>query len=176
MRSSRKSRLVLLFLILTCMVGCDQTSKHIARAKLGHLGAVALPGGFGELRLADNPGSFLSLGASLPDWLRMALFTFVVGAGLIVLFAFLAGSSRLRWISFLGLALVWAGGTSNLIDRITQQGFVTDFVLLRVGPLQTGVFNVADLLIVIGIVALFWSFGRGERQHDPPQRAERVKR
>ena len=176
MCSSRKSRLALLFLILTCMVGCDQTSKHIARAKLGHLGAVALPGGFGELRLADNPGSFLSLGASLPDWLRLALFTFVVGAGLIVLFAFLAGSSRLRWISFLGFALVWAGGTSNLIDRITQQGFVTDFVLLRVGPLHTGVFNVADFLILIGIASIFWSFGKRGGQHDPEQTTERAKR
>jgi signal peptidase II len=176
MPPSPKSRLALLFLILTCTVGCDQTSKHIARTELGHLGVIALPGGFGELRLADNPGSFLSLGASLPDWLRLALFTFVVGAGLIVLFAFLAGSSRLRWISFLGLALVWAGGTSNLIDRITQQGFVTDFVLLRVGPLHTGVFNVADFLILIGIGALFWSFGKPERQPDSRQITEQVKR
>ena len=44
-----------------------------------------------------------------------------------------------------------AGGTSNLIDRMVQQGLVTDFIFLQVGPLHTGVFNVADVLIMLGL-------------------------
>src|SRR4051812_42292130 len=140
MITSRKLRLAILFLVLGCTVGCDQTSKHVARTELGRLGSVALPGGFGELRLAENPGSFLSLGASIPQSVRLAVFTVGVGVGLIVLFAYLVGQAKLGWMSFVGLALVLAGGVSNLVDRILQQGLVTDFIFLQVGPFHTGVF------------------------------------
>jgi signal peptidase II len=151
---SSKFRLFLLLLVLVCAVGCDQTSKHIARTELKHLGSVTLPGGFGEFRLAENPGSFLSLGDSLPEPLRLALLTVGVGLGLIGLLAYLAGSARLSRYSFIGLALIWAGGTSNLIDRVTREGLVTDFIFIRVGPLHTGVFNSADVMITIGMAVL----------------------
>jgi len=44
-----------------------------------------------------------------------------------------------------------------LIDRVTRQGLVTDFMVLRVGPFQTGVFNVADVMVMIGVALLAWS-------------------
>jgi signal peptidase II len=148
---SSKSRLIILMLILVCTVGCDQTSKHIARTELKHRRSVTLPCGFGEFRLAENPGSFLSLGTSLPDPLRLGALTFGVGVGLLALFAYLTGSAQFTCYSFIGLALVWAGGTSNLIDRVARQGFVTDFIFIRVGPLHTGIFNAADVTIMIGV-------------------------
>ena len=152
-----KLRVTVLLLLLALTVGCDQTSKHFARAELSQLGAVSLPGGFGELRLADNPGSFLSLGASLPGPTRLLLLTIGVAVALVALFAYLARNTAPDWLSFLGLALVWSGGTSNLIDRVTRHGLVTDFVFLQVGPLHTGVFNLADFVIVIGVTLLVCS-------------------
>lgn len=149
-----KFRLLILLLGLTCTVGCDQTTKHLARAKLGSLGAVMLPGGFGELRLAENPGSFLSFGASFPASLRSGIFIVGVGLSLVMLFIYLARSSRLDWMSFVGLTLTWAGGASNLVDRLTRHGLVTDFIFIRVGALRTGIFNGADLMIMIGVVVL----------------------
>lgn len=171
MTMSRKLRLAILLLVLGCGVGCDQTSKHVARTELGQRGPVMLPGGFGELRLAENPGSFLSLGALFPQPLRLACFTVVVGAGLIALFAWLVGHARLGWISFIGIALAMAGGASNLIDRITRQGFVTDFIRLRVGALHTGIFNFADIMIMTGITVLtcaLWKkkIARGTTEHE----------
>jgi len=157
MTTSRRIRLVVLFLVLVCTVGCDQTAKHLARTGLGESGSISFPGGFGELRLAENPGSFLSLGAAFPQSLRMAVFTVGVGVGLAVLLVYLIDRARLSRLAFLGLALVLAGGASNLIDRITRQGCVTDFIFLRVGPLHTGVFNVADMLIMVGIGAVAYA-------------------
>ncbi|EEF62818.1 signal peptidase II [Pedosphaera parvula] len=156
MTASVKLRLLILFIVLGCTIGCDQTSKQIARTKLGRLGYVTLPGGLGELRIAENSGSFLSLGSSLPEPLRVGLLTFGVGVGLLVLFGYLARSPRLSRLSFFALALVWAGGTSNFIDRATRHGRVTDFVFLQAGPLHTGVFNAADVLIMIGVAVLAW--------------------
>jgi hypothetical protein len=70
MNTARTYRLATLVLILGCTAACDQASKHLARARLSSLHSITLPGGVGELRLAENLGSFLSLGTSLPHQLR----------------------------------------------------------------------------------------------------------
>ena len=157
MTASRALRFLAIFLILGSTVGCDQATKHFARAQLSQSSS-KLPGGFIEFTLAENPGAFLSLGASLSEAARGGLLTVGVSLGLILMLAYLIHNSRLHWLSFLGLASVWAGGISNLIDRFVRHGLVTDFILLRAGPLHTGIFNVADLAIVFGLIILFASF------------------
>jgi signal peptidase II len=161
---SRKFRLLILLLVLGCTVGCDQASKQMARVELQQRGSVALPGGLGEFRLAENSGSFLSFGGSLPVAFRFALLTVGVGIALLGLLVYLARSTQLDCFSFMGLALAWAGGTSNLIDRITRDGRVTDFVLLRVGPLHTGVFNAADVVIMLGMTILLYGLWKTNRR------------
>jgi signal peptidase II len=164
MNLNRTIRIVLLLLVLGGTVGCDQTTKHIARAKLGPFDSVMLLGGWGELRLVENPGAFLSLGASLSPIVRTAFFTLGVGIGLLFLSVCLVSRARLNWLVFTGLALALAGGVSNLIDRITRQGLVTDFITLRMGPFQTGVFNVADMAVLFGLGLLLYANWRKRRR------------
>ena len=52
-----------------------------------------------------------------------------------------------------GACLVLAGGASNWVDRLAR-GSVVDFMNVGVGPLRTGVFNVADVAIMIGVSML----------------------
>ena len=47
-----------------------------------------------------------------------------------------------------------AGGASNLIDRFTHGGYVVDFINLGIGSLRTGIFNVADIAITLGVLIL----------------------
>jgi signal peptidase II len=74
---------------------------------------------------------------------------------------------RLRWPrpALFGVALFVAGGASNLLDRITY-GKVIDFMNVGLGPLRTGIFNVADMAIMLGaaivVVAGYRSDGRAE--------------
>jgi len=164
---SRKLRLVCLLCLLACTVGCDQASKHMARTGLSQVGSIALPGGFGELRLADNSGSFLSLGALLPKRVRFAIFTVGTGAGLAALFAYLASRAPIPMMRFIGLSLAMAGGVSNLLDRMFRHGLVTDFVTVRIGPFHTGVFNAADVLIMAGIATVFWSIRKKTASSSP---------
>ena len=56
---------------------------------------------------------------------------------------------RVRGVALLGLALFVAGGASNWIDRLAR-GFVVDFLNVGVGPVRTGIFNVADVAIMAG--------------------------
>jgi signal peptidase II len=118
---SRTFRLVVLSLVLICTVGCDQATKHFARMKLGQIGSATQLGHFIEFTLAENPGGFLGLGSSFSQTTRTAL-TVCVSFGLAFVLAYLVRNPRLRWVSFLGLALIWVGGISNLIDRFVHHG------------------------------------------------------
>ena len=55
------------------------------------------------------------------------------------------------------LALIVAGGLGNLYDRVFEGGAVTDFLNVGVGPLRTGIFNVADVAIVAGVLLMMLS-------------------
>jgi len=151
MAPSRAMRLLAVVIALIVTAGCDQATKHLARTKLTPADSITMAGGMVELTLAENPGAFLSFGASLPEKARGGFFTFGVAAGLTVLLAWLIGTSRISWLQFLGMTLAWAGGISNLIDRFSRGGLVTDFMMLRAGPLHTGIFNVADVAVMVGI-------------------------
>jgi signal peptidase II len=148
-------------IMLVCTNGCDQTSKHIARAGLRQMDSVMLPGGLVELRLAENPGSFLSLGALLPNPARFTVFTLGVGVGLVALAAYLVSRAQLDLWRFIGLSLVLAGGMSNFLDRLLRHGLVTDFITIRVGPFHIGVFSAADVLIMVGFALIIWRVRRG---------------
>lgn len=56
----------------------------------------------------------------------------------------------LRLAQVIGLLLVASGGLGNLLDRLFNQGAAIDFLNLGIGPLRTGIFNVADVLIIAG--------------------------
>ena len=159
MTPARAIRLFLLSIILIGTVGCDQITKHLARLELGPAGSTQRGGRFLEFSLAENHGAFLSLGASLPQATRIAL-TVGVTFGLALLFWYLLCKPCLKWVSFLGLALIWAGGVSNLIDRVVRHGAVTDFMVIRVGPFHSGIFNLADCVIVAGILMIATTLGR----------------
>lgn len=144
-------------MILICTAGCDQATKHIARTELGSVSSTPGSSHFIQLTLAENSGAFLSLGASLSATLRRLILTAGVSVGLALLLAYLIRAPGLQWLSFIGLALVWAGGASNLIDRIARHGLVTDFMIIRIGPIHTGIFNLADMAVAAGLVMLLAS-------------------
>ena len=150
MRSSL--RLLLVALALVALVGCDQATKVLARDALAASPPVSLLGGAVRFQYAENPGAFLSLGAGLsPQW-RFLLGVVFSGVALAVLAVFAARSGRLSTVQRLGLSLVVAGGLGNLVDRIVNDGRVVDFVSVGIGPLRTGIFNVADMAITTGIL------------------------
>jgi signal peptidase II len=152
-------RFIVVILTLCCCVGCDQVSKSAARSLL-HTGVTeSLFADSLRLQLTENPGSFLSLGASLPEHLRFSIFTAAVAALLIVLVCVSLFARRLSKARFVALALVAGGGLSNLIDRLIYDGRVTDFLNVGIGSLRTGIFNLADMAILAGALLLVLKTG-----------------
>jgi signal peptidase II len=160
------TRLALILLIGTT-IGCDRVTKHLAGTMLAGTPQRSYLADSIRLEYTENPGGFLSLGATLPSAARTALFTVGTGCALMAL-AFLGFQSRRRALSLFALSLFVAGGASNWIDRAVR-GSVVDFVTLGVGPVRTGIFNIADVAILAGASLLivaeirYRGFGIGMR-------------
>jgi signal peptidase II len=142
-------------LLLMMTVACDQATKHVAASSFIDVIPYTLVGGFVELLYSENSGAFLGLGSDFHHSTRFWLFTVGVGGLLLVFSARLFQATKP--VELVGWSLVIGGGASNLIDRLVRDGRVVDFLRVGVGELRTGIFNVADTAIVLGLVCLFAS-------------------
>ena len=156
-------RLLLILFVLVACVGCDQSTKMYAEAKLPRVQPLSLLSDTVRLQVAHNEGSFLSLGASAPKAWRLATLRVGVSAMLLALLAYALFVRAGRAPFIFALALVLAGGASNLIDRFVNDGYVVDFINLGAGLIRTGVFNVADVAITAGALLLLIQSWRRRR-------------
>lgn len=163
MTTVKKTFLVLALLVAT--VGLDQITKVIARNQLEAQPPMTLFGGIVRLYYVENVGAFLGLGSGLSDPARFWLFIVIVGGFLIGLFLYTLLGGKLSLIEVIALSLILGGGLGNLIDRLLYD-YVIDFMVVGIGALRTGVFNVADVAITAGVGLLFW------RSLRPPHRQE----
>ncbi len=150
--------LVILLVVLGC-VGCDRVTKSEARAHLVPGATISLAADTIRLEYTENPGAFLGLGQSLPTVARTVLLD--LGGLTLVAAALLCAltSKRITASQTVGAALICGGGIGNLIDRFTHGGYVVDFLNVGIGPLRTGIFNVADFALLTGLalVAASWT-------------------
>ncbi len=109
-----------------------------------------------RLQLVKNTGAFLSAGASLSEHVRFAVFIVAVAGILLGLLLAALFARRLSQARTVALALIVGGGASNLVDRLINDGGVTDFLNVGVGPLRTGIFNFADMAILAGALILMF--------------------
>lgn len=161
---------VLLCLLLAGTAGCDRVTKHLAVTTLAGAPDQSFLGDTLRLQYHENPGAFLAFGATWSPSTRVAIFQFGNA-----LFLGIAGflASRYRWsrAANCGLILFLAGGLSNLADRLAI-GSVIDFLNVGIGPIRTGIFNVADVAIMAGTAMVLWEVLRRQAPAAPEARPE----
>jgi signal peptidase II len=148
-------RAVALAFLIIAVVAIDQWTKVLVRERLSPFPR-EYAGGVISLLHTENEGAFLSLGATLPRATRTLIFSGAVSIAVLLALGMLA-TRRVHGADAVAVALIAAGGIGNLIDRLTRDGRVTDFLYLSAGPLHTGVFNVADMAITGGVIWLLLS-------------------
>ena len=154
-------------LVFFPLVGCDRYTKVQAVSQLKGQEPLSFLNGFFSLTYHENTGGMLSLGADLSDELRVILFTFLVGVVLVGGLIYMLVKPMDKYSFTVGL-LILAGGFGNLYDRAVNHGRVVDFMLLQIGPVKTGVFNVADIAIMAGLFGfLFFSSKWGQALKRP---------
>jgi len=159
------TRLALIAIALVT-IGCDRVTKQAATIMLAGAPARSYLGDTVRLAYAQNTGGFLSLGADWPSPVRTGVFT--VGTCILLLWL-LAAASRRRWssVAMLGITLFAAGASSNWIDRVLH-GSVVDFLNVGIGPLRTGIFNVADVALMLGVALVVFTEARERRNATIP--------
>ena len=141
---------ILMLLAAVAVVAADQLSKLWIVANIPlHTTIDAIPGLFHLTYVQNTGAAFSSFQGML--WLFIIIFALFT-AGVIWEFS----KKRMPFTSFdrWCIALVYAGGLGNMIDRI-RLGYVVD--MIAVDFIDFPVFNVADCFITCGCILLIVS-------------------
>ncbi len=133
------------------VIGLDQGTKQAVMWLFGREGSPIYVMSTLSLVSVWNQGvSFGFLGQDQVSPMVLTVFALIL-CGCLLLWAYREKES----ICAFGLALVLGGALSNVIDRYRYKA-VFDFIDCHWGSYHWPAFNVADSLIVVGVVILFW--------------------
>jgi len=152
-------------LVVFVIVALDLLTKLIAvRALPPYLGVPLLGDAF-QLRLVYNSGA--AFGLNVGDHSRWIFMVLSVVA-IVVLISMLRTTRPGDWLRLYALAAICAGAFGNLIDRVRSARGVVDFLDVGVGNVRWPTFNVADMAVTCGAVALALSlWGEGKKGSAP---------
>jgi signal peptidase II len=134
-------------------------TKQIAVATLGLMPTRVL-GDWLTLRLVYNPGA--AFGIHVGSYSRWVFMVLAVVA-LIVLGSMVRHTAPAQWFRLTALAMVCGGAVGNLVDRLRSVRGVVDFIDVQIGSFHWPTFNVADMAVSCGALALaavLWQEGR----------------
>jgi signal peptidase II len=168
MPSSGGSRRLFWYVLVTVVVA-DVATKALA---VGNLSRIPLPifGDWLTLQLVYNTGA--AFGISVGQHSRI-LFSALAVVALIVLGVMMLQAEPKQRLRLMALGLVCGGAVGNLIDRVRSGRGVVDFIDIGIGANRWPTFNVADIAVSCGAVALaviLWNEGRHEANGAPPAR------
>lgn len=140
--------------LLSLLVGCDHTTKGIAKAELEGGKSVELIGGVLDLRYVENTDIAFNLLRWIPLEIRSPALLITGAVAVLGLFTLLMFRPRSEGLAVRSaFVLLVAGAIGNYVDRVVR-GYVVDFVHLHQWP----VFNVADAYLVVGFLLLAWTY------------------
>jgi len=155
------SRIKILLFCLSALlfIGCDRVTKDLAKIHLMNKPPVSYLHNSFQLVYVENTGAAMSLGDDLSKpasfWLLSMLpLCFLLGLSVYII----RRSKEMGFTKIFLFALIIAGGLGNIIDRIVFDRHVTDFMILRIFSIHTGVFNVADMCVTAGAVGLLFFY------------------
>ncbi len=134
--------------LLALAIYADQYTKQLAVRLLEDSDGIGFLNNSVQFSLIENKGGFLGVVSNYPE--NIQFFLLYIGVSLLLgcclFFIFWKKGARERYT--IPLIFVTAGGTGNLLDRIFNNGGVIDFVSIGIGPIRTGIFNLADVFIL----------------------------
>jgi signal peptidase II len=146
----------------------DLITKLIAEATLLRTPGIPVFGDWFQLRLVYNQGA--AFGLHVGPYSRWIFFTVALVA-VFVLTRMSRSSPIGDRFRQLALGLVAGGAIGNLIDRIRSPRGVVDFLDVGIGSLRWPTFNVADIAVSCGAIALAISLWREDARRPEPESA-----
>ncbi len=149
-----KQKLIWMIAVISVNIGIDQWTKYLAKVNLKNIPGESYFNDIFRIVYAENNGAFLSMGSDLSDDWRFLILSVLPIIILIVFLLYTLFSKEVDLKNAIAFSFILGGGLSNIIDRIAY-GSVIDFMNMGIGSLRTGIFNVADLSIIAGVVLYF---------------------
>jgi signal peptidase II len=150
MKTKRFLRSFAILLVLISNISCDQISKNIVRRRIGYNEQIRFINDHLTLTKVENTGAFLSIGTSLPPFVKVLLLTVLPVIILALAGALIFLKNNLSITTRIAICFVVGGGIGNIYDRI-MYGSVTDFLHIDLVMFETGIFNMADVSIMTGL-------------------------
>jgi signal peptidase II len=147
--------------VLAVVIGLDQLTKHTIATSIAAGEKRKFLPGIDLVHVRNNGVAFGLFSSGGAPVLAITLLALAVLVGY-----FLLRPSR-PWL-WLPTGMLVGGAVGNLIDRLTQ-GSVIDFIKLPLWP----AFNVADMSITFGVLALLWVL-EGKREDRRDEAGRRV--
>lgn len=151
-------RALIILALIAGNIGCDQVSKSIVRERVDYHENIELIEDYFILTKVENTGALLSLGSTLSPVLKKLVLLVLPSLMLLSLMVYVLLRHELPKQVIVGLSFIVGGGIGNIFDRFLY-GSVTDFLHIDLGLLRTGVFNMADVSVMMGTaIIIFYSF------------------
>jgi signal peptidase II len=157
-----KGGLVFWFVAVAVVV-LDIFTKQLAVAHLSRV-PVRVIGDWLTFRLVYNPGA--AFGIHVGEYSRWVFMALALIA-LVVLGAMVLQTLPAQRFRLMTLGLVCGGAVGNLIDRVRSAQGVVDFIDIWIGRFHWPTFNVADMAVSCGAIALaaiLWSEGKEHQE------------
>lgn len=165
--NDKKKKVFIVVGISILLVLLDQWTKELAIEHLMMSPPMYYFDGLFQLVYAENPGAFLGMGGDWSRLTRFIVFGLIVTGGLGYLFWVMI-THMVTKVEMIAYSCILAGGVGNVIDRLFRaKGHVVDFMFidLKFHPMaRTGVFNVADVAIVIGVLLLLFFMNNSKKE------------
>jgi signal peptidase II len=126
--------------------------------------AIHVVGDVVQFRLVHNQGA--AFGLELGAWQRW-IFLAIAAIAIVWLHSAARQAPVTDMLRQLAVAFVAGGAAGNALDRILSAHGVVDFIDVGVGTLRWPTFNVADMAVTCGAVALAISLWREDARRAP---------
>lgn len=151
------SRTAFIVLLIIFNIAIDQISKVIVRTQVVPGTETDILGSYLTLHNVENSGAFLGMGSDFNPTLKLILLLLLPIGVLGYVLYYIIKNKTLDKFSLIGFCFIIGGGIANVYDRIVY-GSVTDFFHIDLGGVfRTGIFNVADMSVMLGMGLLLYA-------------------
>jgi len=144
------------YLIAALIVIADQAIKYFVHNSMRISQSIPLVKNVLQLTYVRNTGAAFSLFVGFSSYL--VVIGLIVAA--VVVYFHYKGPKKNYYLQ-VGLAFVLGGSLGNLIDRVFR-GYVIDYVDIMIWP----VFNLADIMINVGVILIAYKLFAEEEKKD----------
>lgn len=149
--------------VLVPVVLIDRASKALAVSHLPMAVPRQVVGSVLRFTLLFNRDAAMNI--TLGSWSRWG-FACIAVVGVLYLLRLLRLTAANDPLRAAALGAISAGAIGNLIDRLLSDRGVVDFIDVGIGAHRFWTFNVADVGVTVGALALAWVFSRENRIDD----------